>query len=334
MYDLAKLISPVRLYKINGVNFFYKYPSRYNRYLAELIYEWTMEDCFEIHTRDSLMNWMLNHNYWSKAQEERLVGLQEDLDKLKIEYYKSKIEKTELFIKKKIIECKGLIKDLFAKKYAYDYLTREYVAEHSRERFLVGCGLYIGKKRYWKNPLEDWKTPDDIVESAIFYINKDKLSEDRLREIARSKEFKSIWSVKGKFINKYNVDLPDDLRDLIGWAQMYDSIASNPESPSDKEMDDPDKVDGWILFQREKHEKNKFAREMDEIVRKHKGAGEIFVAADDKLAKKIYDFNDDRVKKDLKERREALEKHGVLREDQMPDVKREIEMAMNRAKNG
>lgn len=334
MYDLAKLISPVRLYKINGVNFLYKHPSRYNRYLAELIYKETIEESFELHTRESIMIWMLNNNYWSKKEEERLVGLQEDLEKLKIEYYKTSIEKTELLIKRKIAECKELIKNLFYKKYIYDYLTAEYTAEQSRERFLAGCGLMIGKKRYWSEPLEDWKKPDSVVETLVFHLNNDKLPENRIREIVRSKDFKSMWSIKNKFINKYSVDMPEDLRDLIGWAQMYDSIGSHPESPSDSNMDDIDKVDGWLLLQKQKSEKAKVAKEMDEIVKKHKGAGEIFVVGDEKTAKKMYEFNDDIVKKTLQERRGALEKVGSLREDQMPDVRREIEMAINRARNG
>ena len=334
MYDLAKLISPVRLYKINGVNFFYKHPSRYNRYLAELIYKETLEESFELHTRESIMVWMLNNNYWSKTEEKKLIELQEDLEKLKIEYYKTSIEKTELFIRKEINECKVLIKDLLYKKYLYDYLTAEYIAEQSRERFLAGCGLMIGKKTYWKDPMQDWKTPDDTVETLVFHLNNDKLTEDKIRNIVRSKEFKSMWSIKNKFINKYSVDMPEDLRDLIGWAQMYDSISNHPDAPSEENMNDINKVDGWLLLQKQKSEKNKTAREMDAIVKKHKGAGEIFVVGDEKTAKKVNEFNDDIVKKTLKERRDALDKAGALREDQLPDVRREIEMAMNRTRNG
>jgi len=302
MYDLAKLISPVRLYKINGVNFFYKYPSRYNRYLAEIIYNEVFDDCFELHTRDTLMIWMLNNQYWTQEQEKKLIGLQDDLDTLKKEYYNTNIEKNEIFINKKIVICKNLIKELLYKKYIYDNLTRESVAEQARERFLVGCGLYQNKKKYWKDPIEDWRAPDEVVESALYLIGQDKLSEDRIREIVRSKEFKSIWSVKGKFINKLNIDMPDDLRDLIGWAQMYDTISQHPECPSDEHMNDINKVDGWILIQKVKTEKSKLKRKMDDIVRKHNGAGEIFIPADEKLASKIYDINDESVKRDLQER--------------------------------
>ena len=54
------------------------------------------------------------------------------------------------------------------------------------------------------------------------------------------------------------------------------------------------------------------------------------VAKNKKDIDKINSLNDEGVKFIKKERAEALKKHGELREQDMPDTKREIQMQANR----
>jgi hypothetical protein len=120
-------------------------------------------------------------------------------------------------------------------------------------------------------------------------------------------------------------DTTDEQRALINISKMYDSIYEHPECPDDKIIEDDDMLDGWMLFQKEKREKEK---KQDSIVggnNKMKNAGEIFLMAGSKQeVDEIYALNSDETKVQLQNKQSYIQKVGSASEVDLPDVQMEL----------
>jgi hypothetical protein len=113
------------------------------------------------------------------------------------------------------------------------------------------------------------------------------------------------------------------------------SHLAGSECPNDI-FDDDDMVDGWLILNKRKSDKDSAQKRAEELTNKYPNAGEIFVCnkygtgIEEEDINKISRMNSPESQRLKKERMEALHKAGVLNEVDMPDTKREIQMAMNR----
>lgn len=323
-YHISRLVADCQIFRVGRV-YQLRSPSRYNRLLSETIYQEVYEDfTYEAsHSLDSLSSWLFIEGLWTGEHEEKLKIMKDDLDKLKVELYKS----NKPIIRKAIEQGKIRIAKELAKKHQYDRLTSEYQANEARERFLIGCGIYQDGRKYWKKPLEDWKKPDSIID--YIYTNRASLSEEQIRAIAKSPEWKS-FHIPGRLIDRPIVDMSDELKDLIGWGEFYRSLYKHPECPIDAVIEDDDRLDGWLILNRQNSRKRALEAKRDQLVSKHNGAGEIYVIpreVDDDSEfsyEEIIGMNDENSLKIMKERQKVIKEKGEAVDTDFVDVKMRI----------
>ena len=323
-FHISRLIADCQIFRVGRV-YQLRSPSRYNRLLSEIIYQEVYEDfTYEAsHSIESLSSWLFIEGLWTIEDENKLKTMKEDLDKLKVELYKS----NKPIIRKALQEGKERISRELSRKHQYDRLTSEYQANEAKERFLIGCGIYVNGVKYWKRPLEDWKKPDNIID--YIYTTRSVLSEEQIRAIAKSPEWKS-FHIPGRLIDRPIVDMSEELRDVIGWGEFYRSLYKHQECPIDAIIDDDDRLDGWLILNREKSRRKALEAKRDELVSKHNGAGELYVmpkeVSDDSdfSYEEIINMNDENSLKIMKERQKVIKEKGTAVDTDFLDVKMRI----------
>ena len=93
--------------------------------------------------------------------------------------------------------------------------------------------------------------------------------------------------------------------------------------------EDDDMLDGWMILQQRKQEKDKLARETDEVTNnpKIKNSSELFVIANNQEhANNIYKLNDEFAKQVITQRTQALQTKGALLEQELPDVQQRLQI--------
>ena len=105
---------------------------------------------------------------------------------------------------------------------------------------------------------------------------------------------------------------------------MYDSISQSPDNPSDDVVNDDDMLDGWLIIQRKKREKDRAQAEVDSTLNdKTRNAGEIFLmAGSENDVNRIDSMNDMTTKMIKKERNVAIKRTGSkMDQHELPDQK-------------
>lgn len=326
-YHLSRLLSPVHMYNVDGTVVLVKHPTPYVKYLAEIIYSNTYDECIELFNENSILLHLFRTSTWSTDKDKELEKQKELLEDSKIQLFKSRYNKKacELIIKK-LKEINEKITGLLLNRHKYDDLTAENVAKAAKDRFLIGASAYVNRKKYWKDPLNDYRKPDSIIDGVL--DRQERLSETNIRYIARSNQFRPYLTCKFKF-NPLKYD--GDLIEIYQWATMYESIRKHPECPDDFVFENDDMVDGWVLMQRRQTEKDKLNKKGSELVQKHKGAGEIYVGSDVLPPEKVSQLNDEHAKQIIKNRSKAIQEKGMVSQLELPDVRQDIEMEMNKA---
>jgi len=115
---------------------------------------------------------------------------------------------------------------------------------------------------------------------------------------------------------------------LVFWSKLYDFAFESMDRPSHEIIADDEKFDHWYKTECERLEgelkKNKLKNTIDDAY--GGGGSEVFIPADREGAKEVYDLNDLNAKNRITQRQKAIEIKKEVREEQLPDVKRDIQM--------
>ena len=230
----------------------------------------------EVLTEEEMMEAMLQVGIWSSKKDSQIKGIQKDIEELKVQIFKSnfkperkeKVRRTLRLAEKKLLE---LLND----KHSYSFATCNGYAIFCREHWVVE-----NTTRYPDGTPYDWG--EDTIPEVLKFKQNERLEDSSLREIAKSGEWKTIWSTskkQGAIFGKSGIELTDEQRSLIAWSLMYDNIHESPECPADKLVDDDDALDGWMIIQRRKREKDMGQGSADEIIgnEKIRNSEEIFI---------------------------------------------------------
>lgn len=268
-----------------------------------------------------LNNLLIEQDLWSPLFDKSIEDLYTDVDKHKLEAYKSFLNTRERNRAKfNVFDCNEKIKDLLNQKHQLDYLGCEFVAEYSRNLFIVErCVKRIsGEPRQLQSILDEWQ--------------KQCFDYENIRDIAKSSEWRGIWAGskrEGSLFGKPATELSADQKSLISYSQMYDSVYEHPEKPSDEVIDDNVCLDGWFIFQHKKQESEGTKNKIDNVLTndKIKNAKEVFIMADNQEdAQKIIDVNDDYTKGIMHQRSQTIEKNERVKDFDFTDVKNDIEI--------
>ena len=214
------------------------------------------------------------HGIWNEEKEAELKAIEKEIEKLKINVYESFFKKASREIARKLLRAKEELQlDLFTLKHSYDFSNAVGIATFARWNWVIeNTTTYEDGSRY------DWK--DVSVQDVLLYYKQNMLDEKKLRRLANTEPWRSIWSTgkkEGKVFGKASTELSPEQKTLIGWSTMYDSIHESSEAPPDDVVQDDDALDGWLAAQSQKRRREQEQAALEEITGKHPDAKDVFL---------------------------------------------------------
>jgi hypothetical protein len=271
--------------------------------------------------------WMREQDLWSVIDDEKLEGLNKDIERLKIEIYNARDndllrERIRLYIRageKQLVTHSN-------KKNQYYLNTCEGFASYEKLSWIIKNTTYQNNTLYDFGDISLQYIVDEYQSSAI--------SESKIRELSRSEHWKSLWVIRENaqvkiFNNSPDQELTYNQKNLIIWSQTYDNIQESMDCPQKEVIEDDDLLDGWFILQGKKREKERNEKEFEDSVKndKIKNSSEVFVMANNnKDLRKIDSLNNPHTAMIKKQREELLKNKGAVTQDQFADERLNLQM--------
>ncbi len=310
-------------------------PTPEYRYLSSELYEDVSQEAYDrdMLTQDELQAFLYGNDLWSKEEELKLKELPKSIEELKCRMYErfaydSQALKVSRGVLRRATED---VMALTGKKHSYDFLSVNGFAELERNRFLVAASLYRQDNTSLLTSFDDyWRMQSWILDRSIVYYRNARVDETSIRYIARNDPWRTLWvsrKSEQQFFGVPTHELTEDQRNLVIWSGLYDSIAEHPECPPQKVVDDDDVLDGWMISQRRKREKELKNRQADDVIGNDKirDSSEIFIPVKTREDfEEVVGLNDFEATMKKRERMALLNKKGQVSEAEMPDSKQII----------
>ncbi len=337
--NLYRVISGICVIELEGKEYQIRGISSYNKYLAEeycerLVEEYSQSE--DMLDEVKLRIWMIRNDYWSEDDDAKIKKYKTDLEDFKVKLFESGFkEKEKKAIKSAIKEAKGKLGDLVQKKHKFDFLTPEGSAFIAKNKYLMWLSLYYKDKPLFKGGLAKFlKNKFTLLDTLIIEYNKKILTIEEIREIARCDVWRKYWCANESetVFGRPAIDLTDEQLNLISWARVYDNIYQHPHCPSEEIIEDDDALDGFLIFDKRKRDKEKGISDVDKLLEndKIKNAQELFLFSDSvEGAKKIQNLNDESTRAKIRNREKMIESKGTVDNIDLPDVKGALRLQAN-----
>ena len=299
-------------------------------YLAQEVFHETykLAQDRDIFTSEDMLNIMIESDMWSPLDVTREKQIPKDIENIKVAMFRAAFKLQEREAKRKVLrKMEEQFLKVNNKKHSYDFVTCEGLATYSRWNWIIeNCTFFEDGKSF------DWNV---CGISTMLHKHKDAmLSDIDIRELSRSDSWRHIWSSskkEGSIFGKPAIELSSEQQSLCMWSSLYDSVYDSPESPADEIVNDDDLLDGWLIHQRRKSDKEKKKQKVESALGKNADAGEVFIMATNREdALEVEDLNDDVAAMIKREKRIAKEKYslenpeGFMKDSNLPDVKRDL----------
>jgi hypothetical protein len=271
---------------------------------------------------------LICNGIWTEEDENNLKEvLPKHIEYWKKELYQSVLKSnTRDSIRKYLAKAKEEYNRLYNIRHLYDHMTCAGFANYVKKMFTVS------KTTKYRNKPVDWKCID--LNKVMYFYHKNLLDSDNIRMLSRTSPWNSFWpalKINGRIFK--NTYLTDEQQSLISWSLMYDKIHDSIDCPSDEIINDDDMLDGWLLIQKEKREKEKKKSELENVTNSKIGnADDVFIMAETLSdAKNINLLNDHRGSKIKKQRLQQIDKDGIVPEQRLKDVQQKQRMLLQQA---
>lgn len=327
-YFIARIKAGYLRYKIAlGLVIRIHSPNMHEDYESREVYLEAYQESFltGAFTFDEMVEELFDCGIWTIEEEDALERLPKDVDNFKLEMYNcyaafdsQRIEKVRQYLR--VAEDEYV--RLQTKKNATRSATCEGMAELAREHWLIeNCTRYEDGKLY------DWK--EVSLTNAQMHIQRNVVSEVVTRELAKSNPWRSMWATSKVVGSLFNSEsgLTMEQSSIVGWSKMYESISESPDCPPDEVIDDNDLLDGFLLSESKKRDRERKQKTFDnQYGGKHSNADEVFIPVGSNTgdASRIQQMNDIRGRMISKQRVAVAEEHGEVKYQNMPDVKMRI----------
>lgn len=293
--DLVLIVEPLTTEK----NFF-----------AQKAYKNAYDDAFfsGVYTRKEMLSILEETGIWTEEEEKELKRLSQVLDSLKVRLFDNFNYPLAKEIRIEIKKEERNQARLHETKHCNDHLDCEGIASYSRWNWIIENNTF-----YEDGTQYDFSEVD--TSTVLRYYHQSKASQEEIREVSRTDPWRGIWFSCGKSPKEAFQRPPNQLSDeqfqLIEWSSLYDNIAESSEPPSDAVIKDNYALDGWLIKERKKREKERLNSKYADINAKHQDADEVFIVArTDEEAQEIYELNDAESKFVIKTRTEELANKG------------------------
>ena len=319
--------------KIDGRSHFISVPDPYDKYVAQEIFFSSKRDAgfYGIFTEEEMNEIMLDKGLWTDQEEEDIDKLPKRIENLKVALYEAKMKEKVFKATRKTLEGeKKRFEQLSSKKLSMNNFTQTGVANTLKLQYLLYTSI-VNKKGDYKYDGDDfWEEEHKIIEDVFKVYLSAQIREEIIRELARTEPWRSYWGAaktEGSIFGKSASQLNSEQRSLINWSKFYDSIQEHMEAPSEDVIQDDDLLDGWLIIQNRKRERDKLEKEIDKKIGKNKGAQEVYVMADSQEhAEKINSLNNRMVRGIVKGREKQMDAAGEkgVSEQDLSDAKQRI----------
>jgi hypothetical protein len=275
---------------------------------------------------EEINHWMREQELWTAEDDTRIEGLQKDIERLKIEIYNARDneslrDKIRLYLR----AGEAQLASHSNKKNQYYLNTCEGFAAYEKLSWIIKNTTYLNNTLY------------DFENTSLSYVVDEwqlsVLSESKVRELARTEPWRSLWVINEKagtklFPNGDNFELTHNQKNIVIWAQTYDNIQESMDCPNKNVIEDDDMLDGWFILQSKKREKERNEKEFEDTIKsdKIKNSAEVFVVTSPKNKDKIDSMNDPYANMIKKQREALLKQKGTVSQDQFADEKLNMTM--------
>ena len=323
---LARIMAGYSRYRLPKNIFVIVKPATIDQnYIAQEVFHETYELAKDrgIFTSEDILNIMIENDMWTPLDVKREEQIPKDIENIKVQMFQDAFKLQAREAKRKILrKMEEQFFKVKSKRHAYDFVTCEGVATYARWNWLIeNCTYRLDGSPY------DWT---DIGISNVLERHKDAmLGDTHLRKLSMNNSWRGVWSAakkEGSIFGKPSVELSEEQRGLCMWSSLYDGVYESPEAPVEEVITDDDLLDGWLISQRRKSDKEKKQKKADDILGKNANADEVFIMAHNREdALEVEDLNDEAISMVKRERRRAKENaEGFIKDADLPDVRRNI----------
>ena len=323
---LSRIISGYYIFVFGHKKYKLKYPNREIKYEAEIYAqeEFVQNRFVDWPRLDEMPGFLIRQGLWSNEAEKFLETADNTTDNLKVEIFSNFYNPTALpQFRKKLKQHQSLYNKLLIQKHAFDHVSLEGYCELLKNNFILSRSIYDKNNELC---FLDGNNDEEFAEVSK-YIAQNTIMPYEFRSIARSNQWSYYWSVnKNHLFDTPVVDWTDEQRTLAAMSRMYEGAREHPDCPADEIIEDDDAFDGWAISERRKNEKERSkARAEKMIPGKLNNAHEVFVKVNNnRQAKDIHSLNDNQGKGIINERKQIIKHQGSVKEQNLPDVKRDI----------
>lgn len=329
---LHRILCGRLIFYFKGEKYELRSPDNLIRYESDILYDSIINDekYNEWIRTDNMLEVMIGLGIWHNSMNSLVKQLNTKIDNLKVELFQnfaavSKHNK----IRNGLYSAKNQLGKILSSKNDFFNHTLEGYATSIKNEYLICNTLYKNNQKIL-NYNNNNSTTYTFFNDLISEINKYAVSVEDIKNVAKSDNWRSYWNA-----NKTNVfpgsvtEWTDDQRGLVNISKMYDSVYEHPECPNDKVINDDDMLDGWMIVQKRKNEKEKNQKTIDELNPNLKNAQEVFLMANNQDdAENILGLNSQESLNRLNQKIATINELGSAEDVQLPDVQMDL---MNRA---
>jgi hypothetical protein len=324
---LSRLLKGYYFVKVKNFKLKVKPPTVYVENKAALYHDKILEDLKFDDSQDWLdedkrMFILTINKIWDNSQQKELDTLLDDIIILKKELFKNfNLVDTRKLIKEKIKDNESRINVLHNTRYTYFDHTKQSYANVLKNHYIIKNTVYLKDRLFFKIQKEQ----------HLYYLQRlsnliTELNIQDIRSIIHCDSWKSLWeSAKTGVFDKPIKDCNVEQRMAITASMMLDNIRQHPDCPSEEILKDSDALDGWVLFQNDKFEKQQKKQAIETNI-KDKNAGEVFVmASSPEEIKSIMELNDPLTKSQIRRSIDhAAKTEGPTKWQDIPGMKEAI----------
>ena len=326
---LYRILSGKLIFFYDGEKYELRSPDFSLRYEAQLIYENIInEEKYNDWIReDDSIRFLINLGLWTRDTMTIISDIEKKLENSKVDLYKSAlVPDKQKSIRKKINNYNSQLANINNKKVDFLSNTLEGYANAIKNEYLISNTLFKNNKKVFQDTEGTNKNSYTYFNNLVNAINQCTISISQYRELARSQIWRSYWTYNKTDVFHCSITyLTDEQKTLVNVSRMYDSVYDHPESPSDKIIEDDDMLEGWMIIQRRKSEKEKNQKKVDDLNPKLKNAQEVFIMTNNKESyDEVMSLNSEESKYRIKEKVQTIDQKGSVSDSELPDVQRQI----------
>lgn len=340
--------------KIDDTAYYVSSPTDFHVFVANEIYAECLSEPSQLLTEEEVVDYLCSIGLWSEAEEDELDAYVDNLEKIKLELYDYRFNKTDFgMCKLRIKKLRDRFLELLNKKHSYDHVSIEGLATLSKMNYLIGSGLRDCRfELVWR---DNGFLYDDhgLLEDVRLIYQRTRMSEAIIRELARTDPWRTYWMTcdRENIFGRKPLELTEEQKALVSWTKLYDSIFESLEPPEDFVVEDDDLLDAWLVLQRKKRAEDKEVKRREEFKisknPKINNAQQVFImVGEDKdpitgkniqLVKNIDEareldniINSDQAKRAKQARFKSLDNvQGIVKHSQLEDVQRDLSIQYN-----